>query len=176
MNRSVTIVLNVLLFVLAATASAEPFAPLAPVNAMGKQAFAAEGKTVEDAAKDVPSKEMVGLPAHPGCYFGGAALANDDLSSVTLLCKDDPGKVVAWYGKNLGSGWGSFPDQVSEQMKEVGVFLETDKTTVGLMDALKLRQVRISKVEKPEDTGFAAMMFDVTGIKSMVAITVTPIM
>ena len=44
------------------------------------------------------------------------------------------------------------------------------------MDSLKYQQIRISKVEKPEDTGFAAMLFDVTDIKTMINMTVKPMM
>ena len=100
----------------------------------------------------------------------------DVLNSVTLMSKDSSEKVVEWYRKKLGTAWQSAPDQVTAELKEVGVFLKTDKKNVSAMDALKLKQVRISKVENPQDTGFAGMMFDVTGIKTMINITVKPMM
>jgi hypothetical protein len=174
--KKLILLLTILTFVCAATAVAEPIAPLAPLNALAKQALAAEGKTEADMLKDVPPKEVVGIPAYPGSYFGVSMGTGDVLNSVTLMSRDSPEKVVQWYEKKLGSAWQSAPDQITAALKEVGVFLETDKKNISAMDAMKLKQVRISKVENPTDTGFAGMMFDVTGIKTMINIAVTPLM
>ena len=176
MKRLVVLLIVVAMAAWGASVFAKPIASLAPLNAFGKQSLASEGKTEADLLNDVPPMEIVKVPAYPGSYFGGSMGTGDVLSSVSLMSKDSPEKVVDWYAKNLGSSWRSFPDQAMGALKEVGVFLETDKKNVTAMDAMKLRQVRVSKVEKPEDTGFAAMMFDVTGIKSMINITVTPLM
>jgi hypothetical protein len=157
-------------------AAAEPIAALAPLNSFAKQSLAAEGKTEADMLNDVPPKELVGIPGYPGSYFGGSMGTDEVLTSVTIMSKDSPEKVVKWYADNLGSSWRSFPDQVTSALKEVSVFIKTDKKTIDAMDAMKLKQVRISKVESPTDTGFASMMFDVTGIKTMINITVTPLM
>ena len=175
MKRLVFLLL-ILTFVWAVSAVADPIAPLAPLNALGKQALAAEGKTEADMLNDVPPKEIVGIPAYPGSYFGGSMGTGDVLYTVSLMSKDSPEKVVEWYRKKLGTAWQSAPDQATAALKEVGVFLETDKKNVNAMDAMKLKQVRISKVENQQDTGFAGMMFDVTGIKTMINITVKPMM
>lgn len=155
---------------------AEPIAKLAPLNSLGKQAFAAEGKTEADAQKDIPSKAMVGLPAYPGAYFAGAGGDEESLSSVSLMSKDSADAVVSWYQKNLGSGWQNVPDLATKELNEVAVFIKSNKKNISAMDSLKYQQIRISKVEKPTDTGFAAMMFDVTGIKAMINMTIKPFM
>ena len=174
--KKMIFLLPVLMFVWTASAAAEPTAPLAPLNAFGKQALMAEGKTEADILKDVPPKDLVGIPAYPGSFFGGSMGSGEVLNSVILMSKDSPDKVVQWYKNKLGAAWQSVPDHATPELKEVEVFLETDNKNVSPMDALKLRQVRISKVESPEDTGFAGMMFDVTDIKTMINIAVTPLM
>ena len=180
MKRTTFLLMAVLLIVWTASAVAEPIAGLAPLNSLTKQSLAAEGKTEADMLNDLPTKEMVGIPGYPGSFFAGAMSTGEGtdevLTNLTLMSKDSAEKVTDWYAKNLGSGWGSFPDQITGALKEVGVFFETDKKTLELMDSLKLKQVRISRVENPTDTGFAGMMFDVTGIKSMINITVKPLM
>ncbi|MDH3220325.1 MAG: hypothetical protein OEO19_12395 [Gammaproteobacteria bacterium] len=149
---------------------------MAPLNSFGKQAFAAEGKTEEDVRSDIPSSEMVGLPAFPDSYFAGAGGDGDSIDTLMLMSKADSAEVVAWYQKKLGGGWRNIPDLATEQLGEVAVFVKTDKKNISAMDSLKYQQIRISKVEKPEDTGFAAMMFDVSGIRSMINMTVKPMM
>ena len=155
---------------------AEPIAQLAPLNAFGKQSFAAEGKTEAQVRQDIPSKEMVGLPAYPGSYFAGAMGDEDAISTVTLMSKASPEEVVAWYSKTLGGEWQNMPEFASEQLGEVAVFIKSSKKKISVMDTFKLQQIRISRVEKPEDTGFAAMIFDVSGIKSMINMTIKPLM
>ncbi|MDH5736405.1 MAG: hypothetical protein OEY87_09810 [Gammaproteobacteria bacterium] len=155
---------------------AEPIAQLAPLNAYGKQSFAAEGKTEAEARQDIPSREMVGLPAYPGSYFAGAAGDEDAISSVTLMAKSSAEDVAAWYGKTLGREWQNVPELATKQLGEIAVFVKSDKKKISAMDSFKLQQIRISKVEKPGDTGFAAMIFDVTGIKCMINMTIKPLM
>ena len=180
MKRMTFLLIVISLIVWVVPAVAEPIAGLAPLNSLTKQSLAAEGKTEADMLNELPSKELVGVPGYPGSFFGGAMNTGEGtdvvLTSVTLMSKDSPEKVTEWYTKNLGSSWGSFPDQITGALKEVGVFFETDKKTLDMMDSFKLKQVRISRVEDPSDTGFAGMMFDVTGIKSMINITVKPLM
>jgi len=146
------------------------------MNDYGKQAFAAEGKKEADILKDIPPKEIVEIPACPGSYFGMSTGTNEELSGVTLISRDDPGKVIAGYRKQLGNHWRYLPNLATAQLGEVGVFVKTDKKNVNALDSLKYKQLRISKVEKPEDTGFIAMMFDVRGIKSMIVMTLKPAM
>jgi len=155
---------------------AEPIAQLAPLNAFGKQSFAAEGKTEAEARQDIPSKEMVGLPAYPDSYFAGAVGDEKTISSVTLISKASAEKVVAWYSKTLGGEWQNVPELATKQIGEIAVFIKSDKKKISVMDSFKLQQIRISKVEKPEDTGFAAMVFDVSGIKSMINMAIKPLM
>jgi len=158
------------------SAFAEPVAPLLPYNEMGKQMLAAQGKTRKDAVKDVPTKAEVGLPVYPGSYVGTAGKSNGVLSSVQLVAKDSPEKVIQWYKEKLGKEWKYMPEFATKQIGEVGVFVKTDKEKVSAMDALKLLQIRIVRVEKPDDTGFLAMAFDVTGIKSTINMQIKPIM
>ena len=155
---------------------AEPIAQLAPLNSMGKHSFAAEGKTEADARKDIPSREMVGLPAYPDSYFAGASGDEKSISFVSLMSKASAKEVAAWYQKNLGGGWQNVPELATKQIGEIAVFVKSDKKKISAMDSLKLQQIRISKVEKPQDTGFAAMFFDVTGIKCMINMTIKPFM
>ena len=137
--------------VLSVAATAEPIAPLAPLNDFGKQAFAAEGKTEADMENDIPPKDLVGIPPYPDSYFGSSMGDGDELNAVTLISKDSAEKVVAWYQKELSSGWQYLPELATKQMNEVGVFINTDVKAISAMDALRYKQVRISKVEKPED-------------------------
>jgi hypothetical protein len=155
---------------------AEPIAKLAPLNSLGKQSFASQGKSEADATKDIPSREAVGLPAYPESYFAMAGGEGDTISTVSLMSKADPADVVSWYEKNLGSEWQNIPELATKQLGEVAVFVRSSKQGISAMDSLKYQQIRISKVEKPEDTGFAAMLFDVTDIKTMINMTVKPMM
>ncbi len=158
------------------TAFAEPYAPLAPRNAFGKQAMASNGQTMADVQKELPTKEMVEIPAYPGSYFGSAGKSNGILSTIQLIAKDSPEKVIAWYKKNLGKDWQYVPDLITEQLGEVGVFVQTDNPNVDAFDSLKYRQIRIAKVEKPEDTGFLGMFLEMKGIKSMITVQIKPFM
>lgn len=169
-----SLMISAVFFSVAATA--EPIAPLAPLNDFGKQAFAAEGKTEAEMEKDIPPKDLVGLPPYPGSYFGSSMGDGDELNSVILISSDSTEQVVAWYQRELGSEWQYLPELATQQMNEVGVFVNTSDQAISAMDALRHRQIRISKVEKPEDTGFVAMMFDVKGIKSMIVMTIRPFM
>ena len=138
--------------------------------------LASEGKTEADALKDVPSEEMVGLPAYPDAYFAGAMGQEDSISSVTLMSKASAEDVVAWYNTNLGKDWQNVPALATKEISEIAVFIKSNKNKISAMDSLKYQQIRISRVEKPQDTGFAAMTFDVSGIKSMINMTVKPMM
>jgi hypothetical protein len=160
----------------AAFASAEPAAPLLPYNDAGKQMLDAQGKTPSDALKDVPTKAEVGLPVYPGSYMGSGGKSNGVLSSVQLVSKDTPEKVIAWYKKELGKAWKYVPELATKQIGEIGVFVKTDKEKVDSIDSMRMQQIRIAKVEKPEDTGFLAMAFDVTGIKTMINMQIKPLM
>ena len=175
MKRSFLLLIVALIVAWAVSAIAGPIAPLAPVNELGKQMFAAEGKTVAEAQKDVPPEEMVGIPAYPGSYFTMGEGDGDELISVKLISKDSPEKVVAWYQKNLGKGWHYVPDHTIKQLGEVGVFVQADNRSISVNEAMKHKQLRVSKVEKPEETGFG-MVFDVSGIKSMIVMTIKPMM
>jgi hypothetical protein len=176
MNKGITTLTLVALLSWAAFAFAEPVAPLLPYNAAGKQMLDAQGKTVSDAQKDIPAKAEVGLPIYPGSYMGTSAKSNGELSSVQLASKDSPEKVIAWYKKELGKEWKYVPELATEQMGEIGVFVKTDKEEVDSFDAMKMQQIKIAKVEKPEDTGFLTMAFDVTGVKAMINMQIKPFM
>ncbi len=176
MKIIVSAIAAALLFVSLHNASAEPIAKLAPLNGSGKQALVAEGKTEEDIRNEIPSSEMIGLPAFPNSYFAGAGGEGDSIDMLMLMSKANPAEVVAWYQKKLGGGWQNIPDLATKELGEVAVFVKTDKKNISVMDSLKYQQIRISKVDKPEDTGFAAMMFDVSGIRSMINMTVKPMM
>ena len=161
----------------AASAIAEPIAPLATLNDIGKLMLASEGKTEADAKKDIPSRELVGIPAYPGSRFG--AIGGDgtvDGNSVQLISKDSPEKVIDWYRKQLGKDWQYVPDLAEEQMKEVGVFAKTRKKNIDALNSFRYKLLRVSKVEKPGDIGHIDMLYDVKGIKSLIVITFKPAM
>ncbi len=177
MKRSALLLTGILMLVWAASAIAEPIAPLATLTDFGKQFFAAEGKTEADAKKDIPSRELVGVPAYPGSHFG--VLGGDgtvDGSSVQLISKDSPEKVIDWYRKQLGKDWQYVPDLAAKQMNEVGVFAKTRKKNIDALNAFRYKLLRVSKVEKPGDIGHIDMLFDVKGIKSLIVITFKPAM
>ena len=165
----------VLVFGFLSSALAEPAAKLLPYTSYGKQALAAQGKGEADALKDFPSKEMVGLPVYPGSYYGTVAKSNNVLSSVQFASKDGPEKIIAWYKERLGSEWKYLPDLATKELGEIGVFIRTSKDNVSAMDALSSQQIRIAKVEKAEDTGFVAMVFDVSGVKAMISMQIKPL-
>jgi len=173
MKRTIFLLMTVLLIVWTASAVAGPIAPLAPVSEFGKLIFAEEGMTVAEAQKDVPSEEMVGIPAYPGSNFVMGEEAGGELISVKLISKDSPEKVVAWYQKNLGKGWQYVPGHTIKELGEAGVFVQADNSNISVIEAMKHRQLRVSKVEKPEETGFG-LAFVVTGIKSMIVMTLIP--
>lgn len=176
MKKKGLILTAVFVLGLAVSAFAEPAANLLPYNSFGKQALAAEGKSEADALKDTPSKQAVGLPVYPGSYFGTSGASNGVLSSAQFVSKDGPEKIIAWYKKQLGSTWQYVPDLATKQLGEIGVFVKSNKPNISGMDSLSSKQIRISKVEKPEDTGFVAMVFDVSGVKAIINMQIKPIM
>ena len=176
MKRSIILLIAILMLVWAVSAVAEPIAPLAPLNDYGRQSFAAKGKTEADVKKEIPSREMVSIPAYPGTFFAMSGKSNGELSVVQLISKDTPEKVIAWYKKQLGEDWQYVPSLAIEEMGQVGVFVNTDDPNVDAFDSLKYKQLAVSKIEKPGDTGFIEMVFDVTGMKSMIVMTVKPMM
>jgi len=176
MKRSILLLITVLMLVWSVSAFAEPYAPLAPRNAFGKQAMASKGQTMADVQKQLPTKEMVGIPAYPGSYFGSEGKSNGELSTVQLIAKDSPDKVIAWYKKNLGKDWQYVPGLITKELGEVGVFVETDNPKIDAFDSLKHRQIKVAKVTKPEDTGFLGMFLEMKGIKSMITLQVKPFM
>ena len=155
---------------------AEPAAPFLPYNDMGKKLLSSQGKTPTDAQKEAPTKEQVGMPIYPGSYLGTTGGSSGELSSVQFVSKDSADKVIAWYQKNLGKGWKQAPQLTVSQIGEVGVFVKTDLEQFDDFEAMKMQQIRIAKVEKPEDTGFLAMAFDVTGVKSIINMQIKPLM
>ena len=176
MKRSVFMLAFLLMIAWTVSAFAEPYAPLAPRNAFGKQAMASNGQTMADAQKELPTKEMVKISAYPGSYFGSEMRSNGVLSSVQLIAKDSPEKVIAWYKKNLGKDWQYVPGLITEVLGEVGVFVQTDNPNIDAFGSLKHRQIKIAKVEKPEDTGFLGMFLEMKGIKSMITLQIKPFM
>ena len=165
-----------LIFVWVVSAIAEPIAPLATLTDVGKQVFAAEGKTEADMKKDVPPKELVGIPAYPGSLFVMAEGDENELTMVQLISKDSPEKVVAWYKKQLGKEWQYVPGLATKRLNDVEIFVKTDKKNISEIDSLSYKQLEVAKVEKPGDTGAIGMVFDVGGIKSWIIMTLKPIM
>jgi len=176
MKKPVFMLTALLVITWTVSAFAEPYAPLAPRNAFGKQAMASKGQTVADVQKQLPTKEMVGIPAYPGSYFGSEGRSDGELSTVQLIAKDSPDKVIAWYKKNLGKDWQYVPGLITKELGEVGVFVETDNPNIDAFGSLKHRQIKIVKVTKPEDTGFLGMFLEMKGIKSMITLQVKPFM
>lgn len=164
-----------LLLAWVSVATAGPIAPMLPLNDFGKKSYAAEGKTVADAEKELPTAEEVGIPAYPGSRVGMSGESNGVLSMVQLLSQDSPDKVIAWYKEHL-DGWLYAPNLAVAAMDEVGVFVKTDKKEVDAFDSLSMVAVRIRKIEKKGDTGFIEMAFDVKGYKTLIDMTIKPVM
>lgn len=157
--------------------SAEPYAPLLPLNEQAKQVMKASGKTDAQRNKEAPSKDEIDIPAYPDAYLSTGGESNGVLSNVELVSSDSPKKVIAWYkNKLVGKGWQFIPELATKQLNEVGVFVESSNPKLDAFDALKFRQIRIRKVEKPEDVGLASMFGDVSGVKSVISIQVKPVM
>ena len=165
-----------LIVVWAVSAIAEPIAPLATLTDVGKQVFAAEGKTEADMKKDIPPKELVDIPAYPDSRFVMAEGDENELTMVQLISKDSPEKVVAWYKKQLGKEWQYVPGLATKRLNDVEIFVKTDKKNISEIDSLSYKQLEVAKVEKPGDTGVIGMVFDVSGIKSWIIMTLKPIM
>lgn len=165
-----------LIVVWTVSALAEPIAPLATLSASGKQIFEAEGTTEADMKKDVPPKELVGIPAYPGSLFVMAEGDENELTMVQLISKDNPEKVIAWYKKQLGKDWQYVPGLATKRLNDVEIFVKTDKKNISAIDALNYKQLEVAKVEKPGDTGGIEMVFDVSGIKSWIIMILKPIM
>jgi len=176
MKRSVFLTIAVLTVFYATQAVAGPIAPLATLTDVGKQIFAAEGKTEADMKKDIPPKELVGIPAYPDSRFVMAEGDENELTMVQLISKDSPEKVIAWYKKQLGKEWQYVPGLATKRLNDVEIFVKTDKKNISAIDSLSYKQLEVAKVEKPGDTGVIGMVFDVSGIKSWIIMTLKPVM
>ena len=174
--KSASLILILLLSGICAVATAEPICQFLPITDLVKQSMAAKGQTITDMENALPSSQEIGIPIYPGVFCGVTGESNGVLSTLTLVSKDSPEKVVAWYQKQLAKGWQYTPDLAIAEAGQVGVFINTDKKKVTAMDSLKYRQFNVTKVDKPEDTGFVGMMFKVDGIKSMITMTLKPLM
>ena len=159
-------------------AMAEPYAPLLPLNEQGKQMMKATGKTEAQRVGEAPSRDEIDIPAYPGAYMSMSGKSNGVLSSVQLVSGDAPEKVVAWYRDMLTAmGWQSRPSLATKLLDEVAVFIETTRADIGMIDAMKYRQVRIRKINNAQDDlPFEAMVSDVSGVKSVISIQVKPAM
>ncbi len=176
MKRSVFILAVSFILSWAAAVAAGPIAPMLPLKDYGKKAFAAEGKTIADVEKQLPTAEQVSLPAYPDSRYGMSGKSNGVLSSLQLLSKDSPDKVIAWYKEKLGAGWLYAPNVANAVLGEVGVFVKTDKKQVDAFDLMKTIYITLSKIEKEGDTGFIEMMFDVSGYKTIITYSLKPLM
>jgi len=157
-------------------AIAEPYAALMPLSSQGKTMVQAAGKTDAQRAKEAPAKKEIDIPAYPGAYQSMTSKSDGVWNSVQLISNDSPGKIIAWYKKMTGKKWQYVPDLAIKQMGEVGVFLETSKKNIDDFDAMKYRSIRIQKVEKKEDLGFAATMGDLPKAKAVINIQLKPMM
>jgi len=176
MKRSVFLTIAVLTVFYATQAIAEPVAPLATLTDVGKQIMEAEGTTEADMKKDVPPKELVGIPAYPGSLFVMAEGDENELSMVQFISKDSPEKVIAWYKKQLSKEWQYMPGLATKRLNDVEIFVKTNKKNISAIDSLNYQQLEIAKVEKPGDIGAIEMVFDVSGIKSWIIMTLKPMM
>jgi hypothetical protein len=174
--RHTLLVLAVLMLLVCSFAWAGSVAQLLPLNDYGKQSLAAKGKTRADMEKDMPSGERIPLPVYPGSFYGMVSSQGEEISTISFLSKDSADEVVAWYREQLGKNWQAAPQLAVKQMKQVGVFVNSDKNDLSPMAALKYRQLSVAQVESADDTGFIAMMFDVSGIRSMIVMTLKPMM
>ena len=168
--------LVVLLFGLCDVSMAGSICQFLPITDLGKQAMTAQGKTLADMQSNLPSAEEVAMPIYPGTFCGATGESNGELSTLTIASKDSPEKVVAWYQEHFGADWQYAPQLAVKEAGQVGIFVNTDKKNISAMDSLKHRQLSVTKVEKPGDAGFIEMMFDVKGIKSMIVMTLRPMM
>ena len=174
MKRAVFLLTAALVSAWVVSAIAEPIAPLATLTDVGKQISAAEGKTEADMKKNIPPKELVGIPAYPDSRFVMAVGDENELTMVQLISKDSPEKVIAWYKKQLGKEWQYVPGLATKRLNDVEIFVKTDKKNISAIDSLSYKQLEIAKVEKPGDTGAIEMVFDVKGIKSWIIMTLKP--
>ena len=176
MKRWIFFLMGILITIWTASAIAEPIAPLATLSASGKLIFAAEGKTEADMKKNIPPKELVSIPAYPGSLFVLAEGDENELTMVQLISKDNPEKVIAWYKKQLGKEWQYVPGLATKRLNDVEIFVKTGKKNISVIDSLNYKQLEVAKVEKPGDTGSIEMVFDVSGIKSWIIMTLKPAM
>lgn len=174
--RHTSLVFAVLVLLVCSSVWAGSVAQLLPLNDYGKQSLASQGKTRADMEKDMPPAEMIPLPVYPGSFYGMVGRQGKEISTISFLSKDSADKVVAWYQEQLGKDWQAAPQLAVKQMKQVGVFVNSDQKDLSPFAALKYRQLCVSQVDTADDTGFIAMMFDVSGIRSMIVMTLKPMM
>jgi len=175
MKRTLAMVVVLLFTGLPLALAGEPVAPLLPLSKDGEKMMRASGKTLRDIQNSAPSRKAVSLPVYPGAYYAGNATSGGKLVSVELLAKEGPAKVVEWYEKHLGPGWARLADKyLVKQLKQVAVFAETTNPSPKPIEIMNLRTVQVMRVEKPEDTGFASMFFDVSGVRTRIVLGVTP--
>jgi hypothetical protein len=136
---------------------AEPVAPLLKLNERGLEVMKAEGKTLADMEKAVPTKASVGIPIYPGAFLASSSSSSTMLSAVNLVSSDSPETIKAWYEKNL-TDWTYDP--------KFRLFHDGK----GKVDWSSLMDMQTIEIVADEEPGLDLMFYETPKLKSRIII------
>lgn len=144
-------------------ALAEPYAPLAKLNAKGIKMMKLSGETEQDRMRSVPSAKEVDVPTYPGAVI--VSVVKDEsgqlLPGINLASTDPPEKVREWYKKRL-HGW-----RWSDKSR---LFHQFD----GEPNGMQLMTTPIINILAMEARSLDMTFLDVPGAKTRIQITYKP--
>ena len=140
-------------------AAADPVASLPMFNHVGEQLMISGNRTREDVARDIPSREEVGLPVYAGVFYSGTIQAEQMMPTIVLASGDPVETVKAWYEGQSGLGYND----------EFSVFFAGDEFVMNESESIYLQDIS----ENPS-ASVGGMVFDMDGMKTQVTISYKP--
>jgi hypothetical protein len=148
-----------LICLFAIPAFAEPAAILPVYNHVGEQLMASGGRTREDVAAEIPTRQEIGLPVYPDLFYSGSITAEGMMPSLVLASGDPVETVRAWYE--------SQPElQYDEQSK---VFYTGESYAMHESESIFLQDIS----DNPK-ASVGGMVFDMHGMKTQITISYKP--
>jgi hypothetical protein len=139
--------------------AAEPVASLPMFNHVGEQLMASGNRTRDDVARDIPSREEVGLPVYAGVFYSGTIQAEQMMPAIVLASGDPIETVMAWYESQSGLGYND----------EFAVFYVGDEYVMKESESIYLQDIS----ENPSGS-VGGMVFDMDGMKTQITISYKP--
>ena len=140
-------------------AAADPVASLPMFNHVGEQLMISGNRTREDVAREIPSREEVGLPVYAGVYYNGTIEAEQMMPAVVLASGDPIETIMAWYEGQSGLSYND----------EFAVFYAGDEFVMKETESIYLQDIS----ENPSASA-GGMVFDMDGMKTQITIRYKP--